>query len=155
MLTHMAFVVQAQIDDHTLSATTETAKEAFSKAVEWQVAHKLACVTISDGVRSFSITDFASAMAFLEIANTVGATSDRGAKGSGMMKPYPTYRQREVLQFLMQGDWVPILKLIPVGDKLLGNLLEVGWIERSPDTGDLYRITEAGRIAFRTPVPIK
>ena len=30
-----------------------------------------------------------------------------------MMKPYPTYRQREVLQFLMQGDWVPILKLIP------------------------------------------
>ena len=69
-----------------------------------------------------------------------------------MMKPYPTYRQREVLQFLMQGDWVPILKLIPVGDKLLGNLLHAGWIERSPDlsTGDLYRITEAGRIAFRT-----
>ena len=55
-----------------------------------------------------------------------------------MMKPYPTYRQREVLQFLMQGDWVPILRLIPVGDKLLGNLLQVGWIERSPDrnTGD-------------------
>ena len=72
-----------------------------------------------------------------------------------MMKPYPTYRQREVLQFLMQGDWVPILKLISAGDKLLGNLLEVGWIERSLDTGDLYRITEAGRIAFRTPVPIK
>ena len=80
MLTHMAFVVQAQTDDHTLSATTETAKEAFSKAVEWQVAHKLACVTISDGVRSFSITDFASAMAFLEIANTVGATSAGGPK---------------------------------------------------------------------------
>ena len=69
-----------------------------------------------------------------------------------MTKPYPTYRQREVLQFLMQGDWVPILKLIPVGDKLLGN-----WIERSPDlnTGDFYRITEAGRTAFRTPVPIR
>ena len=78
MLTHM--VVQAQIDDHALSATTETAKEAFSKAVEWQVAHKLACVAISDGVRSFSITDFASAMAFLEIANTVGATSDGGPR---------------------------------------------------------------------------
>ena len=80
MLTHMAFVVQAQIDDHALSATTETAKEAFSKAVEWQVAHKLACVTISDGVRSYTITDFASAMAFLEIANTVGAASDGGPK---------------------------------------------------------------------------
>ena len=74
-----------------------------------------------------------------------------------MMKPYPTYRQREVLQFLMQGDWVPILRLIPVGEKLLGNLLQVGWIERGPDlkTADLYRITEAGRVAFRTPVPIR
>jgi len=69
-----------------------------------------------------------------------------------MTKPYPTYRQREVLQFLMQGDWVPILRLIPVGEKLLGNLLQVGWIERGPDlkTADLYRITEAGRVAFRT-----
>ena len=73
-----------------------------------------------------------------------------------MMKPYPTYRQREVLQFLMSGNWVPILRLVPVGETLLGNLLQAGWIERSPDvkTGDLYRITEAGRTAFRTPVPI-
>jgi hypothetical protein len=76
MLIYMAFVVQAHIDDHTLSATTETAKEAFAKAIEWQVVHKLTHATISDGVRSFSITDFASAMAFLDIANTVGATSD-------------------------------------------------------------------------------
>ena len=152
----MALVVQAHIDDHTLSVITETAKQAFAKAIEWQVAHKLTCVTISDGVRSFSITDFASAMAFLEIGNTVGAPSDRRPK-AGLMKPYPTYRQREVLQFLMQGDWVPILRLIPVGEKLLGNLLQAGWIERSPDlkTADLYRITEAGRIAFRTPVPIR
>ena len=53
----MAFVVQAHIDDHTLSVATETAKQAFAKAIEWQVAHKLTCVTISDGVRSFTITD--------------------------------------------------------------------------------------------------
>jgi predicted transcriptional regulator len=74
-----------------------------------------------------------------------------------MMKPYPTYRQREVLQFLMSGNWVPILRLIPVGEKLLGNLVKAGWIERSTDVkkNDLYRITEAGRSAFRTPVPIK
>jgi hypothetical protein len=74
-----------------------------------------------------------------------------------MMKPYPTYRQREVLQLLMQGDWVPILKMIPVGDKLLSNLVQAGWIERSPGvkTGDLYRITEAGRAAYKTPVPIR
>jgi hypothetical protein len=70
------------------------------------------------------------------------------------MKPYPTYRQREVLQLLMHGDWTPILKLIAVGDKLLSNLLGVGWIERSAG-GDLYRITEAGRTAFRTPVPLR
>jgi hypothetical protein len=30
-----------------------------------------------------------------------------------MMNPYPTYRQREVLQLLMPGDWLPLLKLIP------------------------------------------
>ena len=70
------------------------------------------------------------------------------------MKPYPTYRQREVLQLLMQGDWMPILKMIPVGDKLLGNLVHAGWIERSPNFSGFYRITEAGRTAFRTPVPL-
>jgi hypothetical protein len=71
-----------------------------------------------------------------------------------MMKPYPTYRQREVLQLLMQGDWMPILKMIPVGEKLLSNLVHAGWIERRPDVRDFYRITEAGRTAFRTPVPL-
>ena len=71
-----------------------------------------------------------------------------------MMKPYPNYRQREVLQFLMSGNWVPILRLIPVGETVLANLLQSGWIERNPETSDLYRITEAGRTAFKTPVPV-
>jgi hypothetical protein len=70
------------------------------------------------------------------------------------MKPYPTYRQREVLQLLMQGEWVAVLKMMAVGDRLLRNLLEKGWIERSADEIDLYRFTEAGRTAFRTPVPL-
>jgi hypothetical protein len=80
-----------------------------------------------------------------------------GLKAKRIMKPYPTYRQREVLQFLMSGDWVPILRLIAVGERLLDNLLQVGWIERSPEmtTSDLYRITEAGRTAFKTPVPLR
>lgn len=71
------------------------------------------------------------------------------------MKPYPTHRQREVLQLLMSGDWIPIPKSLPVGHRLLATLLEIGWIERSPDVnaGNLYRVTEAGRTAFRTPVP--
>ena len=72
-----------------------------------------------------------------------------------MMKPYPTYRQREVLQLLMQGEWVAVLTMIPVGEKLLSNLVQRGWIERSADEKtSLYRITEAGRTAFRTPVPV-
>ena len=79
----MAFVIQAHIEDHTLSATTETAKEAFSKAVEWQAVHKFTGVTISDGVRSFTIAEFASAMASLDIANTLDATSGRGPKVRG------------------------------------------------------------------------
>ena len=74
-----------------------------------------------------------------------------------MMKPYPTYRQREVLQFLISGDWIPRLKLIAVGDRLLGNLVQAGWIERNPDikSSDLYRITEAGRAAYRALVPVR
>lgn len=152
----MAFVVQAHTDDHTLSATTETATDAFAKAVEWQAVHKFTGVTISDGVRTFTIAEFASAMATLEIANTLDAATDQKPKVR-MMKPYPTYRQREVLQFLMQGDWVPLLRMIAVGDRLLGNLVQAGWIERSPDftTSDLYRITEAGRAAYRAPVPVR
>jgi hypothetical protein len=73
------------------------------------------------------------------------------------MKPYPTHRQREVLQILMPGNWKPLLKLIPIGEKALATLLQTGWIERSPDVNisDHYRITEAGRTAFRTPVPIR
>ena len=73
------------------------------------------------------------------------------------MKPYPTHRQREVLQILMSGDWIPLFKMISIGDKLLATLLQKGWIERSPDVnaGNLYRVTEAGRTAFRTPVPIR
>jgi hypothetical protein len=69
-----------------------------------------------------------------------------------MTKPYPTYRQREVLQLLMSDDWVPILKRIAVGIGLLTTLLRTGWIER---TNDLYRITEAGRTAVKTRVAIR
>ena len=57
----------------------------------------------------------------------------------------------------MSGDWMPLLKLIAVGEWLFGNLVQAGWIERSPDvtTSDLYRITEAGRAAYRAPVPVR
>jgi hypothetical protein len=61
----MPFSVKAYIDDHHLTATAETAKEAFAKAVEWHVANKLTDVSISDGLTDYSIAEFASALAHL------------------------------------------------------------------------------------------
>jgi hypothetical protein len=76
----MSFVVKSHIDDVMLSAKAGTAKEAFARAIEWHVAQRLADVLISDGVRSFTIAEFAAAMASLEIENTLDAASDRGPK---------------------------------------------------------------------------
>jgi len=67
----MTFSVSANADDRLVSVTTETAKEAFAKAVEWHVVYKLTNISISDGIKSYSIDRFASAMALQEIANTV------------------------------------------------------------------------------------
>ena len=78
MLIYMAFVAHRR--SYAVRRYRNREGGVFLEAIEWQVVHKLTRVTISDGVRSFSITDFASAMAFLDIANTVGATSDRRPK---------------------------------------------------------------------------
>ena len=67
----MPFSVSAYVDDHRVSATTETAKEAFAKAVEWHVVDGFTNISISDGIKSYSIDALASAMAMQEIANTV------------------------------------------------------------------------------------
>jgi 20S proteasome alpha/beta subunit len=79
----MPFLVQADIDDHTLAEAIETAKEAFAKAVEWHVAQRLINVTISDGTKSYTIAEFSLAMARQEIANTVEADVDLGLKAKG------------------------------------------------------------------------
>lgn len=71
----MPFIVQASIDDHALAVTCETAKEAFAKAVEWQTL-KFADVSISDGTRSYTVTEFASVMAIKEVADTVCASAE-------------------------------------------------------------------------------
>jgi hypothetical protein len=72
--TMMSFQVQGNIDDHTLAVTCETAKEAFAKAVEWQVV-QFADVSISDGTKSYTVAEFASFMAFKEIADTIEASA--------------------------------------------------------------------------------
>lgn len=59
---NLPFLIQARNDDHALVVTTETAKEAFSKAVEWQVI-QLSDVLISDGSKFYTVSKFASFMA--------------------------------------------------------------------------------------------
>ena len=44
----MSFTVIARADDHFVTASVETAKEAFAKAVEWQVVERLTNISISE-----------------------------------------------------------------------------------------------------------
>jgi hypothetical protein len=77
----MPFLVQVITDDHTLVVTFETAKEAFAKAVEWQVVRRFTDFSINDGAKSYSIDEFSSVMALLDIANTVEADLKHGIPG--------------------------------------------------------------------------
>jgi hypothetical protein len=67
----MPFLVQANTDDQTLAVTTETAKEAFAKAIEWHVVNRFTNISITDGDISYSIAEFSSEMALKQIADTV------------------------------------------------------------------------------------
>jgi hypothetical protein len=79
----MPFSLSGYADDLLVSVTTETAKEAFAKAVEWHVVYKLTDVSISDGIKSYSIDGFALATAMQEIANIVEADAEPGLKAKG------------------------------------------------------------------------
>jgi len=67
----MPYFVEGYIDDCKLTATARTAKKAFAEAIEWHIARYLSAVCISDGNRSYSIPEFAEAMALQEIADTI------------------------------------------------------------------------------------
>ena len=69
-------MVQASSDGQTLAVMTATAKEAFAKAVEWQVVGRCTQVTISDSTNTYSTEAFALAMALLDIAKTVNSASE-------------------------------------------------------------------------------
>jgi hypothetical protein len=66
----MPFCVSALIDNHLLIRNTRSAKEAFAKAVDWHVK-QLPGVRISNGIRSYSVLEFAEAMALLEMTGTI------------------------------------------------------------------------------------
>jgi hypothetical protein len=72
----MSFLVQGRLDDHALSATAATAKDAFAKAIEWQ--ERFTNVTISDGTKTYSIEAFAVAKGLLEIAKAINASAETG-----------------------------------------------------------------------------
>jgi serine/threonine protein phosphatase PrpC len=67
----MPYFVQGVLDDHILTSATDTAKRAFSAAIEWHIVRGFGDVSISDGVGSYSIAEFASMMALQEIAESV------------------------------------------------------------------------------------
>jgi hypothetical protein len=51
----MPFAVTATIDGHIVSIPADTAKEAFAKAIDWQVAKQINDVAISDGSDNYSM----------------------------------------------------------------------------------------------------
>jgi hypothetical protein len=67
----MPYFVEGWIDDCKLTASVRTAKKAFAEAIDWHVARQFSTVTIRDGSKSYSIEEFASAMALKEIADTI------------------------------------------------------------------------------------
>lgn len=67
----MSFEIKGSVDDCILTAHADTAKEAFAKAVEWQVAGGMHGVSISEGGRRFTVAEFSWRMASAEIAETV------------------------------------------------------------------------------------
>jgi len=69
----MLFVVQAHTDNHTVTVTTVTAKEAFAKAIEWHISGPFTHISISDDIKTYSLEAFSLAMALLEIGKTLDA----------------------------------------------------------------------------------
>ena len=72
----MPFVVQAHTDNHTITVTTVTAKEAFAKAIKWHVSARFTNISISDDIKTYSLDAFSLAMALLEIGKTLEATAE-------------------------------------------------------------------------------
>jgi hypothetical protein len=70
----MPFMVRGFYNNSPLTLTSETAKEAFAKAIEWHLVERFTNVSISDGIKDYTIAEFASLMALRNIAKTV----DRG-----------------------------------------------------------------------------
>lgn len=72
MLLTMRFTVKAKVDDHVVSASAKTPREALAKAIDWHVAKQLADVVIIEGDNvdnAFSVLEFAEKIAGSEGAD--------------------------------------------------------------------------------------
>jgi hypothetical protein len=92
----MSFLVEGFLDDHSLSATIATAREAFAKAIEWHDTGRFRNVTINDDSKSYSIVAFALAMAHLEIAKTGNDAGDATAEARHVMLDEGWHRKSEI-----------------------------------------------------------
>jgi DNA-binding PadR family transcriptional regulator len=67
----------------------------------------------------------------------------------------PSYRERQALQILLSGNWQPAKALYASSRTTLSKMVAKGWIEQRGSLQTEYRITEHGREAFHTPMPIR
>jgi hypothetical protein len=67
----MPFMVRGFYNNNPLTLTSGTAKDAFAKAIEWHLVESFTNVSISDGIKNYTIAEFASFMALREIDNTI------------------------------------------------------------------------------------
>ena len=59
------------------------------------------------------------------------------------------------MQVLLSGDWKPAVALYPTSAPTLEKMVSKGWMEHRVSTRVEYRITEAGREAFRQRLPMR
>ena len=61
----LRFSISGYADDCLVTAKAETKKEAFAKAVEWQVVGTLTDITVSDDSKSYTIAEFSDVIGFV------------------------------------------------------------------------------------------
>jgi hypothetical protein len=67
----MPFMVRGFYNNNPLTLTSGTAEAAFAKAIEWHLVERFTDVSISDGIKDYTIAEFASLMALREIDHTM------------------------------------------------------------------------------------
>ena len=95
----MPFSVKGYFADRPLMVTKETARRAFAKAVEWHVVERFTNVSISDGIKDYTIAEFASLMALTEIDQTMDhAGAQLTRRLSGQQQPARMASGKQVRQ---------------------------------------------------------